>query len=323
MRLDSEPRLVWLGLGLCLAVAAGVTIWSCWDPELVVVAQVAQLAPVLFANIQSTRLGWLIAGEYAGEFERHTPMRLAWNLIAAGSLANAGRVGFELAFQVTGRTNSAVTIALGLRQILIVASLVLLSGGLAAMWSAFTSLRLGVRLRGVDWALIGFVLLLVPPVVLTRQRMNDAGSPLEMVRYMQFASPFLLAVPASLGLVLYRISREMGEGLMSLTLRFLAAFFALRLLVLAGRALPDHTSPVGMLVVATVPPLLVITAHWSCLLGLVYRRRLSHTTTDLIERYQGDQREQLAMLAKKIPSPGKQTGPMRQLQKHVVDFKLR
>jgi hypothetical protein len=43
----------------------------------------------------------------------------------------------------------------------------------------------------------------------------------------------------------------------------------------------------------------------------------------LIERYQGDQREQLAMLAKKIPAPGKQTGPMRQLQKHVVDFKLR
>ena len=65
-----------------------------------------------------------------------------------------------------------------------------------AMWSSFTSLRLGVRLRALDWALIGCILLLVPPVVSTRQNMADAESALAVVRYLQFASPFLLAIPA-------------------------------------------------------------------------------------------------------------------------------
>lgn len=319
MNLEHEPRLVWVGLGVCLALTTAATAASVWYPPFAMMAQALQLIPILLANVLSARLGLRIADEHDG----HAPMRLAWNLIAAGTLANAGRVGFELAFQITGQTNSAVSIALGMRQILIAGSLVMLGGGLAAMWSSFTSLRLGVRLRGSDWMWIGCILLLVPPVVLTRQRMSDAGSPLDLVRYLQYASPFLLAIPASLGLVLYRISREMGEGLMALALRFLAASFAIRLLALAGKALPDFTGAGTALAASTVPALLVITAHWVFLLGLAYRRQLSRATTDLIERYQRDQQQQLAMLAKNLSGRGKQTAQSRQLQKHVVDFKLR
>jgi hypothetical protein len=316
---ESGPRRVWAGLALCLALTAATTAGGFWYPALTLLAQALQLLPILVANALSARLGWRIAGEYEG----HTPMWIAWSLISAGALANAGRVGFELAFQLTGHTNSAVSIALGLRQVLIVGSLLMLGGGLAAMWSSFTSLRLGVRLRAADWALIGCILLLVPPVVLTRQRMNDAGSPLDLIRYLQFASPFLLAIPASLGLVLYRISREMGEGLMALALRFLAASFAIRLFVLAIRALPDSASTAAVLAVSTVPPLLVITAHWMFLLGLVCRRQLSHATADLIEQYQRDQRRQMEILVKKIPEASQQTGHPRQLTNQVVDFKLR
>lgn len=319
MKLESGPRQVWAGLAVCLALSAVITVSDFWYPPLTLLAQALQLLPILVANLLSAQLGWRIAGEY----ERHTPMWIAWSLISAGALANAGRVGFELAFLLTGRTNSAVSIALGLRQVLIAGSLVMLGWGLAAMWSSFTSLRLGVRLRRADWALIGCIILLVTPVVLTRQRMNDAGSPWDLIRYLQFASPFLLAIPASLGLVLYRISREMGEGLMALALRFLAASFAIRLFVLAIRALPDPTSTAATLAVFTVPPLLVITAHWMFLLGLVCRRQLSRATVDLIEQYQRDQRRQMEILVKKIPDAAKQTGHPRQLTNQVVDFKLR
>lgn len=319
MKWESEPRLVWAGLGVCLLLTAAASAAYFQYPGLAVLAQTLQLAPILAANLVSARLGWRIAGEY----DSGTQMRLAWNLIASGALANAGRVGFELALQLTGRTNSAVSIELGLRQILIVASLLMLGVGLAAMWSSFTSLRLGVRLRGADWALIGCILLLVLPVILTRQRMNDAGSPLPLIRYLQFASPILLAVPASLGLVLYRISREMGEGLMALTLRLLAASFGLRLLVLAGRAVPDPADAGAVLAVYVAPPLLIIAAHWMFLLGLVYRRQLSHTTAGLIEQYQRDQQRQMEILVKKIGHVDKQTGHPRQLTKQVVDFKLR
>jgi hypothetical protein len=171
------------------------------------------------------------------------------------------------------------------------------------MWSSFASLAMGLRLRLLDWALMGCILLLVPPVVWSRQSLADSGSPLVAVRYLQFASPFLLAVPAAMGVALYRISREMGEGLMAIALRCLAASFAIRLMALViTTAGPSPRTQV----------VLTITAHWVFLLGLAYRCRFSRETHELIERYESDREAQLALLSSKKTVAGQQTGALRQ-----------
>jgi hypothetical protein len=166
------------------------------------------------------------------------------------------------------------------------------------MWSAFTTLQLGIRLHAIDWTLIGCIFLLVPTVIWNRQTMGDSGSPWTIVRYLQFASPILLAIPSSMGILLYRVSREMGEGRMALTLQCLAGSLALRLSALAAAALlgPDGNAA-GASPATLVPMVLYVMAHWVFLLGLVHRRRLSHQTTDLIARYESDQHNQLILLA--------------------------
>lgn len=250
---------------------------------------------ILIPNLLSAFLGRRIASEH----EPQTTMRLAWNLIAAGVFTNAVRTVYELVFQFMGRFNSAVHPALGLRQVIIVISFILTVAGLIAMWSSFTALDFGLRLRIVDFALIACILLLVPPVVWSQAALRDAHSPMLVVRSLQFASPFLLAVAASIAVVLYRISRELGEGLMAVTLRCVAAAFAIRLLALVVTTAPglyaQRAGPVVQLV-------LLVSAHWIYLLGLVYRRRLSLTTADLMEWY-GDGRHPATQVHRQKPLP--------------------
>ena len=296
MRLKPPPGLVGWGLALCLFLCVTTQVLSgimpAWRTATIVLLAVSHFT----ANVSSGVLGRRIALDH----DKGTLMRLAWNLITLAVLVNACRVVFEVAFQSTGRLDSAIYPALGLRQILVASSFLILTGALGAMWSAFTTLQLGIRLRAIDWALIGCVVFLVPPVIWNRQTMGDSGSPWAIVRYLQISGPILLAIPASMGIVLYRVSEEMGEGRMALTLKCLAGSLALRLSALAAAAFlgPDGNAA-GASATSLVPMVFYITAHWIFLLGLVHRWRLSHQTTDLIERYESDQENQLTLLAQR------------------------
>lgn len=231
------------------------------------------LVSVFFANAWSA---WL-AADIAREHGRGQAMRRAWMLIALGMLCNAARIAYELGFHFAGHTDSSLSPLLGLRQFPIVASLVAMSVGLHAMWSSFRSLGLGVRLHKLDWALMAAIILLIPPVVWSRSGLNDARSPFAIVRYLQVASPALLAIPASMAVVLYRISRELGEGFMALALRWMAAALGIRLVALVVATAITESNTAGN-------PL-VIFAHWAFLAALLCRRRLSLVTSDLVEQY--------------------------------------
>lgn len=294
MVLEPKPGLVGWALALCLLACVATQALSGIQPAWRMGTIVLLAASHLTANVSSGVLGRRIALDH----DQGTLMRLAWNLVTVGILVNACRVVFELSFQILGRFDSAIYPALGLRQILVASSFLILTGAFAAMWSAFTTLQLGIRLHPIDWALIGCIVLLVPTVVWNRQSMGDSGSPLTIVRYLQFAGPILLAIPSSMGILLYRVSKEMGEGRMALTLQCLAGSLALRLSALAAAALlgPDGNAA-GASAATLVPMVLYVTAHWVFLLGLVHRWRLSHQTTDLIARYESDQQNQLTLLA--------------------------
>jgi hypothetical protein len=293
MVLKPQPGLVGWALALCLLACVttqGISgVQPAWRMATIVLLAVSHFT----ANVTSGVLGRRIALDH----DRGTMMRLAWNLVTIGVLVNACRVVFELAFQSTGRYDSATYPALGLRQILVASSFLILTAALGAMWSAFTTLQLGIRLHAIDWTLIGCIVLLVPTVIWNRQTMGDSGSPWAVVRYLQISGPVLLAIPASMGIVLYRVSEEMGAGSMALALKCLAGSLGLRLSALAAASLlgPDGNAT-GASAASLVPMVFYITAHWIFLLGLVHRWRLSHQTTDLIERYESDQENQLTML---------------------------
>jgi hypothetical protein len=301
MVLKPQPGLVWWGLAFFLVACITTQVISGVQPAWRTATLVLLAASHFTANVSSCLLGRRIALDH----DKGTLMRLAWILVSIGILVNACRVAFEFAFHSTGRLDSAIYPALGLRQILVASSFLILTCAFGAMWSAFTTLQLGIRLHAFDWVLIACIVLLVPPVIWNRQTMGDSQSPLAIVRYLQFTGPILLAIPASMGMALYRVSEEMGEGRMALTLKCLAGSLALRLGALAAAAIlgPDGNAA-GASAASLVPMGLYITAHWIFLLGLVHRWRLSHQTTDLIERYESDQENQLTLLAQQTQKPG-------------------
>lgn len=278
-----SPRAVYTGMALSMLVTAVEAVLRQQHGRFLPLTPMILLNAAMF--VPCLLSAWL-AVRIAREHGQRSLMRSAWILIAAGSLCQACRFGYEIPFHAAGRIDSSTLPVLGLRQLAIAGSLLLLAAGLCAMWSSFAGLSLGLRLRPADLALMALFLLLVPPVVWSRFVMADAHSPFTVVRYLQFASPLLLAIPASIGVALYRVSREMGQGLLAVALRCIATSFAIRLVLLLFGALLGPAPGAGTpFFLAFLPMLLSIGAHWLFLLGLVYRCRVSRAAHQLIASY--------------------------------------
>lgn len=152
-------------------------------------------------------------------------MRMAWNLMGASAILSMARHLYE---SVAELLNWELT-ARSWRQIVIVAALLTLTWGLLELGRAFRDAGLAPRWKRVDWLWLLLLVALAVPVVVNRDRMGDSTSTIAAMRYLQFLSSLLLAVPAMVALGLHRISREMTGGRWAVALRWMVAFLLLRL----------------------------------------------------------------------------------------------
>jgi hypothetical protein len=232
----------------------------------------------------------------AGDYPDSSPMKLAWRLIAAHAAFAVIRHGYESLSVVTGWMTGHATTLATLRQIPIVLSLILLSAGLIALWSSFTSIGIGLRFRFTDYLLLGLILALVPLMLSQQQGMVDSRSDYSIIRRLQAASPGLLAVPAAVSLVLHRISQEIGGGQLALSLRLLAVFLLMRMLSLFLSLFPEY--PVMTIASRTT----FWVTPWVFLLAVYYRWRLTVAAAELAQRYETDPEHELNVLRTQRPA---------------------
>ena len=127
--------------------------------------------------------------------------------------------------------------------------------------------------------------------------MADAHSAYALIRHIQSASPILLAAPALAALALHRISHEMGQGTLAVSLRLLALSLVTRLLSLwissaLGRdpfflalALASHSA-----------------ASWIFVQAVFKRWSLTVQAATLAERYRRDPGREIAELSQRVVS---------------------
>ena len=171
-------------------------------------------------------------------------MRRAWTWLAASSALSILRHAFEL----IGFLAAWELDRMSWRQILIVLALLTLTAGLLELAGAFRAVGLGLHWHRLDWLWLAAIVLLAVPVVLNRERLGDASSPVAAMRYLQYLSSLLLAVPAALALGLHRISVEMTGGKWATALQWMVAFLLARLVCLCFlTAVPGSWLPITLL----------------------------------------------------------------------------
>ncbi len=187
---------------------------------------------------QSLYLAAYIAALYywwriRGDFPQAGAMRRALTWLCASCVCSLLRHATELTGNLYGWNADQYVTVRSLRQIPIALALLFLIASLLEMLRSFRLVGLGIRIRGTDVLWMAVILALVPPILLGRENLSDAQSGVLLIRVTQWASPLLLAIPALLGVVLHRVSREMAGGYFALSLQLLVASLTLRLFSLA------------------------------------------------------------------------------------------
>jgi hypothetical protein len=220
-------------------------------------------------------------------------MRMAWLLLAASCVTTLVRHTFEWAAFLLGWWDHYLATLVSLRQIPSTLALVLLTAGLAAMWSSFASVGLGLRFRWRDAALSVVVVALFAAVWAGRHQMNDSGSAYPLMRHLQSISLVLLALPALLCLALRRISEELERGQLALSLQYLVWSLVLRLLNLG---LMLVSGPHGVPVLAVCAAAAFWASPWLFALAIFQRWKITVTLHELAELYERNPEEGLARL---------------------------
>jgi hypothetical protein len=265
---------------------------------------VRQPDPASWMSVLYTSRKLVLAAAYAlalylcfriqADYPADSRMRLAWRLIAASCAFAVIRYVIDW-IAVCWWSAMDMTLV-SLRQIPIALTLILLTGGLVAMWTSFAAIGLGSRFRRLD--LLGFAATTacVPFIFSLREGMADAQSGYAFIRYIQAASPILLAAPALAALALHRISHEMGQGTLAVSLRLLAVSLVLRLVSLW----------IGSSVMGRRPLLyaLALAAHsaasWIFVQAIFQRWSLTVQAARLTERYQYDPEGEIAELSRRF-----------------------
>lgn len=224
----------------------------------------------------------------AGDYRERSTMKLAWGLIATSAGAAVIRHSFEWLIVAAGWMDNRATTLVSLRQIPIVISLLLLTVGLVAIWSSFTSIGMGLRFRAADLLVLGVIFAVVPSILSLRGEMLDAQSAYPVIRYLQSASPLLLAAPAVASLALHRISQEIGGGQLALSLRCMVAFLLVRMLSLLVGLFP------AVAAMTVLSRTLWWSAAWLFCLAIYYRWQLTLCASEAASRYESDPEAELA-----------------------------
>jgi hypothetical protein len=217
----------------------------------------------------------------AGDHPRGSMMRAAWLLLAASSAVSILRHTLEAVDHV--RKNNLVQS--NYVQIPILLALILLIGGLFAIWFSFSSIGLGSRFRWSDLAWVAAAAILAAIPYLFSWQTHASG----LIRPIVSLSPPLLAAPALLTLLLHRIEQEMGGGQLATSLRLIVTFLILRLLALTGNSPAIAEFTASQVVVGAAG----WTSIWFFTLAAAYRWRLTVSIRELTFRYQADPRAEL------------------------------
>jgi len=181
-----------------------------------------------------------------------------------------------------------------LRQIPIVLALVCLTAGLIAMWASFAALGMGVRFHWMDLLWAALILAFVPFIINSHENMQDAHSEWPFIRYLQSASPVLLAVPALLAVVLHRIRQEMGGGQLAVVFRLFIAFLLLRLVALSASVTAMR---VELPVLAIIGQASGAAAVWLFPIAALKRWHMTLAASELARRYESNPGAELEQLA--------------------------
>ena len=267
MAMRITPRLV----GWCMAVtalyAAVCSLTGHWTR--VAPAEPARYWSVLpFASGAAFLIGLMLCMRIAREYERGSWMRTSWLLLSAYAGVSCARFSLE---GVALAGPAAWLAAREWREVPVTVSFILLSAALLAMLRSFTTLGLGFSASRADYLLLLAILAVTPTVVLFREELADAQSSYLLVRYLQYLNPLLLAFPAALSVPLYRISRQMGGGLMATSLQLLMLSIVIRTMLYV-RVVPALAAVPAVVVLHSV---LSPTTSWLFALAVACRWRLT------------------------------------------------
>ncbi len=220
-------------------------------------------------------------------------MRLAWLLVAASCCVAIVRHAFEWVTFLMGwhRTARLITVV-SLRQIPTVLAMMLLTAGLIVMWSSFAAIGLGMRFQRRELVLPLVIMALLAAVLPYRGELSDDRSAYPLMRYLQWSSPVVLALPALIGLVLQHISREMGRSQFADFLRYLVLSLLSRLASLLITFAPPLK---GVPLLAIAGTAAFWAAPWLFVLALVHRWRMTESLSELADIYARDPERALAI----------------------------
>jgi hypothetical protein len=228
------------------------------------------------------------------DHESTSTMRVSWLLIAASCATTIVRHAFEWTAFLVGWWSTRMETLVSLRQIPTALAMVFLTAGLAAMWSSYTAVGLGMRFRWRDGALAAVIVALMAVVWTARGHMYDANSDYPLMRHLQSSGPLLIAAPALLCLVLQRISREMQGGQFADSLRYLAWSLLLRMLnMVITFFMPLWSMPVLAVAAAAA----FWASGWLFTLAIFHRWRLTVSLHELADLYEKNPAEGLARLS--------------------------
>ena len=222
-------------------------------------------------------------------------MRTAWLLMAASCAAAIVRHAYEwITFLLGWHRNNMLSTVVSLRQIPTVLALVFLTASLVFMWSSFAAVGLGMRHRVRDAVLPIAIVALTVAVLSNRQELSDDRSLYQVIRYLQWSSPVMLALPALIGLGLQQIAKEMGGGQLAISLRFLVWSLLLRLASLLTTFTPALK---GVSILAIAGTAAFWAAPWLFALAIVSRWRITESLHELSELYERNPEQEVAKLA--------------------------
>jgi hypothetical protein len=209
-------------------------------------------------------------------------MRWSWLLIASGCAIALIRFSFELTFTLLNPASAASPV-IGLRQIPNAAGSLAVLAGLVVMRFGFSSFRMGTELRWIHKAAIAVSIILLPLVIVLRANLPDGRSIYPPIRLLQTADALLILASAIAGVLLHRISEQIGAGEMATALRYLVLYLILRPLAFVLRfVLADLAPPSMILLLVGFSGAL----QWLFAIAIFYRWRVTQHLSELAKRYQ-------------------------------------
>ncbi len=234
---------------------------------------------VVAGSAAASLISSILCYRIAGEYEQRSWMRIAWLLLAAYSAVSCFRFGMEAAAMAGPPGWYCVR---EWRQLPLTISLALLAAGLLAMLRSFATLGLGFSASRADYFLLLAVIAMAPTVLWFRDELADAQSSYLLIRYLQYLNPVIMAAPAAVSIPLYRVSRQMGGGMLATSLHIMMLSIVLRI-VLHVRIIPA----LGALpAVVTLHSMLSPNTNWLFALAVVYRWRLTQDALQSSESFE-------------------------------------